>query len=137
MNVFLQPLLELSEYNDIVDDIKKNKFPIQVTGCVEGQKSQLISSLGSKYKYKLIIVSDDVKAKEVYDDYRLFDKDVYLYPAKDIIFYNADIHGSAILRERLRVVKRLAMGLPTTIITTIDSGLDNLLSLDYIRQNVV
>ena len=136
MNIFYQPLEELTEYNEIVSDIKNQKFPIQVTGVVDGQKSQLMSSLGRDFKYKLIIAADEIKAKEMYEDYRIFDKDVYLYPAKDVIFFTADIHGNAIIRDRLVVLRRLMEGLPTTIISTIECGMDNLLPLDYLRSNV-
>ena len=136
MNIFHQPLEELIEYNDIVGDIKKNKFPIQVTGVVDGQKSQIMSALGKDYKFRVIIAADELKAKEIYDDYRLFDKEVYMYPAKDIIFFTADIHGNAIIRDRLVVLRRLIDGLPTTIITTLECGMDNLLPLDYLKKNV-
>lgn len=35
----------------------------------------------------LIAAENDLKAKELYEDYRLYDRDVYLYPAKDLIFF--------------------------------------------------
>ena len=137
MNIFMQPLTELNEYENIMNDMKKKSYPIQVTGCVEGQKCQFVSCIGQEYKYKVIIAPDEIKAKEIYDDYRLFDKEVYIYPAKDIIFYTADIHGSAILHDRLQVIKRLIEGTPTTIITTINAGIDSLLPLDYIKNNII
>lgn len=137
MNIFMQPLAELSEYEEIMKDMKNNAYPIQVTGCVVGQKSQFISCIGQDFKYKVIIAPDEIKAKELYDEYRLFDREVMLYPAKDIIFYTADIHGSAILHDRLQVIKRIIEGLPTTIITTIDAGMDSLLPLEYIKNNVI
>ena len=135
MNIFMQPLAELSEYEEIIKDMKNNAYPIQVTGCVDGQKSQFISCIGQNFKYKVIIAPDEIKAKEMYDEYRLFDREVMLYPAKDIIFYTADIHGSAILHDRLQVIKRIIEGIPTTIITTIDAGMDSLLPLEYIKSN--
>ena len=137
MNIFMQPLTELNEYENIMNDMKKKSYPIQVTGCVEGQKCQFVSCIGQEYKYKVIIAPDEIKAKEIYDDYRLFDKEVYIYPAKDIIFYTADIHGSAILHDRLQVIKRLIEETPTTIITTINAGIDSLLPLDYIKNNII
>ena len=93
---------------------------------IKGEKITLI--VNSSYR-------DYKTQKEIYDDYRLFDKDVYLYPAKDIIFFTADIHGNAIMRDRLSVLRRLIEGLPTTIITTIECGMDNLLPLDYLKNN--
>ena len=60
-----------------------------------------------------------------------------MYPAKDLIFFTADIHGNAITRDRLVVLRRIMEGLPTTIITTIECGMDNLLPLEYLKNNVI
>ena len=65
MNIFMQPLAELSEYEEIIKDMKNNAYPIQVTGCVDGQKSQFISCIGQNFKYKVIIAPDEIKAKEM------------------------------------------------------------------------
>ena len=98
MNVFTEPLYGYKEFNDIKDSISLHQFPLQVTGCIDSQKCNFISALSYDYPFKLIVTYNDVKAKEIYEDYKLYDKNVMLYPAKDIIFYSADIHGNAIVR---------------------------------------
>ena len=52
----------------------------------------------------LIIAENDLKAKELYEDYRLYNRDVYFYPARDLIFFQADIHGNLLTRERMQVI---------------------------------
>ncbi len=54
----------------------------------------------------------------------MYDKNVMYYPAKDLIFYSADVHGSAIVAERLKAIQALAGDKPVTIITTIDAGME-------------
>lgn len=137
MKTFFEPLKELKEFNDIRDNLKLNNTPIHVTGCIDSQKCHLISGLGEEFKYKLIITYNDIKAKEIYEDYKLYDKNVFLYPAKDIIFYSADIHGNAITKDRLMIVRRLIENKSTTIITTLDSGMDNILPLELIRKRMI
>ena len=137
MTIFEQPLVELKEYSDILDNLKLSNSPIQVTGCVECQKSQLISSIGKGYTFKIIVVSDDIKAREVFEDYKMYDKDVYIYPAKDIIFYTADVHGNAIVADRIGIIKRIIENKPTTIITTVEGGMDHILPVEYIMEHVI
>ena len=36
-------------------------------------------------KYKVIVTYNDLKAKEIYEEYRFYDRNVMLYPAKDLI----------------------------------------------------
>lgn len=137
MKTFVEPLKELKEYNEIKDNLTIKNTPIQVTGCIDSQKCHLISGLGEKYKYKVIITYNDLKAKEIYEDYKLYDKDVFLYPAKDVIFYSADIHGNAITRKRLAILRKLIEKQPATIITTFDGGMDNVLPLEFISKRVI
>ena len=137
MKTFIAPLMELKEFNDIRDNIKMKTLPVQVTGCIDSQKCHLIHGLGEEFKYRVIVTYNDLKAKEIYEDYRLYDKDVFLYPAKDIIFYSADIHGNAIVRERLKVLRRIIEKKDATIIVSIDGGMDRILPLQTIKDRII
>lgn len=137
MKTFTNPLKELKEFNDIEDNIKLKNTPMQITGCIDSQKCHLIAGLSEGIPWKLIITYNDIKAKEIYEDYKLYDRNVYIYPAKDIIFYSADIHGNAIVRDRLKILKKLIDKEPITVITTLDGGMDKILPLDFLNQRVI
>jgi len=137
VKTFSAPLMELKEFNDIRENIKMRALPVQVTGCIDSQKCHLIHGLGEGFRYKVIVTYNEVKAKEIYEDYRLYDREVLIYPAKDIIFYSADIRGNAIVRDRLRVLKRLIEKKDSTIIVTLDGGMDRLLPLEMIKERVL
>lgn len=136
MRALLEPFEDLKEFKEIQVNIEKNQMPIQVTGCIDSQKCHLIAGLGQKYLFKVILASNELKAREIYEDYKLYDKQVYLYPAKDAIFYSADARGNTIVRERLAVLKRLIERKPTCIVTTLDGGMDKLLPLEYMAERV-
>lgn len=137
MKTFTAPLQELKEFNDIRDNIKLKDLPVQITGCIDSQKCHLIHGLGEDFRYRIIVTYNDLKAKEIYEDYRLYEKDVFLYPAKDIIFYSADIHGNAIVRERLRVLSQIIEKKNATIIVTLDGGMDRLLPLQTVKDRIL
>lgn len=137
MKSILEPLSELKEFQEIQKNIQDNLSPVQVTGCMDSQKSHLIAGLGEEYPYKVIIAANDIKAKELYEDYRLYDRDVFLYPAKDAIFYSADVRGNTIVRQRLQVLKRLIEKQPACIITTLDGGMDKLLPLSFLAEQAI
>ena len=65
MQSILEPLAELKEFQEIQKNIENNISPVQVTGCMDSQKSHLIAGLGKKYPYKVIIAANDIKAKEI------------------------------------------------------------------------
>lgn len=137
MKTFVEPLSELKEYNKVKELLKTGVQPIHITGAIGSQKGHFIYALSEKCPVKVIVTYSESKAKEIYDDYRIFDKEVYLYPAKDIIFYSADIHGNAIVRQRLQIIQKLIEKKPITIIMTIDGGIDRVLPLEMIASKVI
>ncbi len=137
MKMFTQPLNELKEYVDVKEKLKNGKLPVHISGCIDSQKCHLINGLGEDYLIKIIVTYSDLKAKEIYEDYKFFDKKVSIYPSKDVIFYSADIRGNLIIKQRLDVIKKLIEKEPITIITTIDAGIDNVLPLEMIEKSVI
>ena len=137
MRAFYEPLKEMNEFGRILEDIQKDHLPVHIDGCIDSQKSHLASALAQGYKNKIIVTYSEIKAKEIYEDCRYFDRNTYMYPAKDVIFYNADIHGSLIVSERLKVIRRLLDDAPVTIITTLDALMDRVLPLEYIAEFLI
>ena len=118
MQALLAPLRELAEYEEIRNLLYKDKKSIALTGCVESQKLHMIYGLGDGFPCKVIVTYSDLKVREIYEDYKFYDRNVYLYPAKDLIFFQADIHGNKLTAERVKVLRRLAEKKPITIVTT-------------------
>ena len=137
MRTFFDPLNKLIEYKEIKQDLKSDIVPLAISGCIDSQKCHLMAGLSEGYPFRIIVTYNELKAKEIYDDMLLYEKEVYLYPAKDIIFYSADIHGHAIVKERLKILKRILSQEPTTIIMTIDGGMDRILPLELFRPRIL
>ena len=137
MKAYLEPLKEISEYLEVEKQLLRGGRTAQITGCIDSQKCHLIAGLSAHFPVRLIITYSDLKAQELCEEYRLYDSNVVRYPSKDIIFYNADIHGNAIVKERLRVIKKLLTGEPVTIVASIDGGIDRLLPLSDIRKKIL
>lgn len=137
MRTFVEPLSEIKEYNNVKEHLKSGVQPVHITGAIDSQKGHFIYALGEDYPIKVIVTYSESKAKEIYEDYRIFDKEVYLYPAKDVIFYSADIHGNAIVRQRLQILQKIIEEKPITIIMTIDGGMDRVIPFDIIADKVI
>ena len=82
---FLDPLLEDREFLAARDYLKTKKAPVQVSGCTSVQKSHFVSALAQEYPFRLIVTASELRAKEMAEDLSLYEKNVYLYPAKDVI----------------------------------------------------
>ena len=118
MQALLAPLQELAEYGNIREAIRKGDGVTALTGCVDSQKLHMIYGLGDGFRIKTIVTYSDLKAREIFEEYKFYDRNVMLYPAKDLIFFQADIHGNQLVKERVRVLRRLMEKKPVTIVTT-------------------
>ena len=137
MKAFLQPLQGLAEMEEIQKDLKKNKGILQISGCIESQKAHLMYGLSGLFSHKLILAEDERRAKEIYEDYRFYDKNILFYPAKDLLFFQADVHGNLLIRQRMRAVKALLEEKELTVVTSVDGCMDFLSPLERIQESLL
>ncbi len=137
MKAFLTPLQGFAEFEQIKEKSKTNKGILQVSGCMESQKSHLMYGLSGIAPYRLILAEDERRAREIYEDYRFYDRKVYSYPAKDLLFFQADIHGNLLIRQRMKVIKALLEEKELTVVTSIDGCMDFLESLGKIKEQLI
>ena len=137
METLIAPLRELKEYNDIIKSINKDNKSVSVSGCNPSQSPHLINAIGEGYKYKVIVTFSEQRAKDLYENYRVFDKECFVYPAKDFIFYSADMQGNFIVKKRLETVKQIVEKKPATIIMILPSLMNKVLPISYIENNIM
>ena len=137
MKTFLQPLTELAEYEEIRKMAGKNTGILEISGCTESQKAHMMYGLSGLFPSHLILAEDEKRAKEIYEDYRFYDKNIYYYPAKDLLFFEADIHGNLLIRQRMKVIRALLENEETTVVTSIDGCMDYLMPLADVRSRLL
>ncbi|MDD3368651.1 MAG: transcription-repair coupling factor [Lachnospiraceae bacterium] len=137
MRAITAPLHELAEFEEITAGLKKGTGPIALTGCVDSQKLHMIYGLSDGFKVKIIVTYSDQKAKEIFEDYKIYDRNVTLYPAKDLIFYQADIHGNELITERIKCLRRKMEGKALTVITTFDALMTPQVPLKVFQEHML
>ncbi len=137
MKTFLQPLQNLAEMEEIQKQAGKNQGVIAVSGCMESQKAHFIYGLSGLFPCHLILAEDERSAKQIFEDYRFYSKNVYYYPARDLLFFQADIHGNLIIRQRMQVIKAMLTEKEITVVTSIDGCMDFLGPLDAIKKQLI
>ena len=134
---FRSPLPELKEFVDTKEDLCRGRGPVSVSGGTDSQKVHEMAELGREFPLKLVVTYNDSRAKEIYDDYRTFDREVFLYPAKDLLFSGADVQGRLLTGKRLTVLKQILEERRGTVITTVDGCMDHLMPLSAFADSVI
>ena len=137
MNAIIRPLWELADFDKTRSALNKEEICVAVSGCTDSQKAHILEGMGDGFRMKIIATFSDKRVKEIVEDLRLYERNVYSYPAKDLIFYQADIHGNRLMTERIRTLRRIAEGLPLTIVTTFDALMNAQVPLSVFTEHII
>ncbi|WP_027421709.1 transcription-repair coupling factor [Lachnobacterium bovis] len=137
MKTFLEGIKQFDANKEISDIYKNKSGVITITGCLDAGKPHLAYALDNDKKYKIIVLSEEQKAKEFYENYKFFDEDVVYYPAKDILFYQSDIRGNLLTEERINALKTIRNCEKCTLVTTYDALMNTVASKKMMIDTVI
>ena len=136
MQAFTAPLTELADFETVLKKRREQKGFVQFAGCVNSQKTHMMYALSDGFTFKIIATSSELKAKQIYEEYRFLDSNVYLYPAKDLLFYQADLRGKYLLKQRMEVFQAMIEQKEMTIVTSFDGFMDALLPMEKMVERI-
>lgn len=137
MRAFTAPMGELAEFDEIKKKMAGNRGILQITGCIDSQKPHFMYAAGENWQYRLIIAGTDIRAKEIYESYQLYDKDVCYFPGKDLIFFQADIHGNLLEQQRVTVMKAMTEKKRLTVVTTAAACMNHLVPFEIWQDQIL
>ena len=97
----------------------------------------MMYGLGDDFDFKIIVTFSETKARQIYEDYKFYDPDVCLFPAKDLIFFQADLAGNVITEQRMCCIKALLEREKCTIVTTVDAFMSHIVPLSSIEDSII
>ncbi|MBQ8912878.1 MAG: transcription-repair coupling factor, partial [Lachnospiraceae bacterium] len=137
MQAIVSAFMEEPGFAGLREDLKGNNYPVHVWGMDRHVEPLLIKALEKKGKLKLIVTYDEKRARQIAGDYKLFDREVYYYPAKDALFYYADIHSNETAKSRLEIIRHIAEKHAVTVVTTIEGLMDKIPDISHIVENLI
>ncbi|MCC8098355.1 MAG: hypothetical protein LIO44_07390, partial [Eubacterium sp.] len=109
-----------------------------VTGAAEGLKPVIISETVKKLGKKAVIICEnEIKARELYGCLSLICENVYFYPAKDIVFYSADIKSAEIIKQRFEVFKAVFEDKADFVVISAEGLFDRLIEPEVFKKNII
>ncbi len=124
-------------FEKLQEYIEEKAFPIHVWGLDKRVSPLLMESVDRTNPVRLIVTYEEKRAREIVEDYRFYDRDVCYYPAKDALFYYADVHSNTTVKSRLEIFRKIAEGEKVTVVTTIEGLMDKIPDISHIASNVI
>lgn len=118
----------LKEYVSRLNSQSKN---IYITSVADEAKSSVISSiikLSASKSPKLIICPNDDIASKLNEDISAYLKNVYLYPARDLLFAYASVDGPVTSSARFDIIEKIKNKKDIIVIAGVDSIAEKIIS---------
>ncbi|MCR5785325.1 MAG: transcription-repair coupling factor [Eubacterium sp.] len=119
--------------------LQQTKTPgaVQVSGISRARESLVVYASGEHKNCRIVISYSEQRARELMADYRFYDKSCVYYPAKDFLFYQANLKGNEIEKERMQVYKSINENGNITIFTVMDAFMDGLMPKEQMTKTVL
>lgn len=137
MKALWDPIKEISGIEDIINNVKIGKASVNISGCLDSQKVNIAAAIIKNVNKALVVAENDLKARQIYEDWQLYDENSILYPSRDMIFYQAAVSGNPIEIARLKAIKAISEQKNVTIITSAGGCMDFLLPFDVFKNNTI
>ena len=108
----IQPLREIDGMAKALEHLVSGRN-VKVVNMVDACKGHFAYAIGSFIEKPIAIIThDEPSTKRITEDMiALKGKEkVYMYPARDILFYNADVHSMDITSQRIKAIEALQKG---------------------------
>ena len=136
-----KPLANLRAFQHVLEADSKNSSPLLLTGMMDSQKCHVIGALREHKEVPLLVITySELKAKEIYEDLVFFvDRadELFLYPAKDTVFYAADTKSLLITKERFAAINALIKGERPIIVASVEALFDRLSPPDVFIDHII
>ncbi|WP_200804884.1 transcription-repair coupling factor [Anaerosalibacter sp. Marseille-P3206] len=129
-NMFIDPLKNMTSYKKLVEEIKSNISPISIHGIGIENIGHIVYGVRQEIdRQVLVIASDEVKAKKIFEDLKKFENDnVEFFPSREVVFYDIEAFSYETVHKRLNVLTRLSRGEKIVVVTHIEALLSKILS---------
>lgn len=148
MKALTEPIKELGIYDDLKRALKQ-KGITGVTGLTESART--VFSYALTEGFRLFVASDPVRAAQIEEEAYLFGREVYVYPARDMMFYQADLSGNMLVRQRMRTIKAIheyrdsskktgkgdAPDKSLTVVTTFDALMEKMAPISSLIESII
>ncbi len=129
-NFLIDTLKEMDSYNKLLNNVKENNSPIMTYGILSENVGHILDGVSNHIgKQILVLTYQEKRARGIYEDIVNFGADnAYLFPQKEVMFYNIDAHSNEDDNKRLEVLSQLSMDENLIVVASIEAVFNKIIS---------
>ncbi len=116
----IDPLMEMSQYRNILNDIKKGNGAVSLGGSSQSQKVHISYAILKHLNLKgVFIANNDISARKTYEDFlNFFEEGVLYFPPEEIMFHDIEAKSRDSTYERIKNLYKIINGEYEIVITS-------------------
>ncbi len=136
MTNLVNPLLEIDEYNGLLDYLKNYTRPATLVGPSDSQKAHVCHALALHSRKKGVYIAfNEMQARKLYEDFSFFlGEDVLFFPSKEIMLYDVEAKSYDTVYQRIKALDRILQGNYRMVVTSAEAVSHKLVSPDIFRE---
>ena len=123
------------DYLKLKKCLGENPRSVLVRNICDNAKVNFVATFADRQK--LVVLPDERSAILFYEDGKFYDKNIYYFGEKDLLFAAASVDDEKLLKDRTIVLKKLLNKENITLVTTISACLEKLPSLDNVLDRII
>ena len=130
MEALAKVLPKMKKFNDYINDVNKGNFPITLSGLSDSGKVHFIYSTRFYTDKPVVIVTyNELELKKIKEDMKFFsDENIFVFPKKEVVYYDIDTMNKDATMDRLSIYKKLYNNDSCIILTTIEALMQRTIS---------
>lgn len=140
MEGIFQKLMNSSEYNNVIEALRKGKREQLLYGLTGSCKTFIQAAIAEALQINCIIVTHQAaQAEQTFADLQAFlpgDR-VFYFPAQDIMPYAVDARSQEIIARRLAVLERLNSGKISVVVAPVEALLSKLMPCNEFAERSI
>ncbi len=136
MNVLDGPLQRLASFTEAERLLMRAEGPVVLSGTTESQRAHIFARAG-RMSARLVVTHSDSEAVSLAEDLSAFSENVFIFPEKDLLFYQADIRSNELVQKRMRALKAIREGGEYIIVTTFAAMMNQLPPFEEFEGSVL
>lgn len=138
MKVITEKLLNNESFNKYLNDIRDEKSPIFLLGLTDVAKSYIVGTTLKLIKKPICIITyNEIEAKELLKNCKLFSKEISIFPKKEITTYEVEAQSKDLLYERIETLNKMYRNESEIVILPIEAIMQPIISKEILYENIL
>ncbi len=138
MNTILGELGKSQKFVDLIKNIEETKSPIGISGLTSVGMTEILASVNEYTKKPIMIITyNEIQAKEIIENLKMFTDKVIYFPKKEIVTYDYEAESKDLPYARIETLNKIRGNKNQILVTTIEAIMQRIPAKETLYKNIL